>query len=89
MLFFITCLISLHFINEFHLYVFFFFFLSSLLQNGCFGDADIDRLKLADSYINGTQVQVDAETLSTCFPVFIRIGVIDCLCSEFATVQNG
>lgn len=29
-----------------------------LLQNGFFGDADIDRLKLADSYINGTQVQV-------------------------------
>uniref|UniRef100_H2U043 Catenin delta 1 n=1 Tax=Takifugu rubripes TaxID=31033 RepID=H2U043_TAKRU len=25
-------------------------------QNGCFGDADIDRLKLADSYINGTVI---------------------------------
>uniref|UniRef100_H2U042 Catenin delta 1 n=1 Tax=Takifugu rubripes TaxID=31033 RepID=H2U042_TAKRU len=27
-------------------------------QNGCFGDADIDRLKLADSYINGTQYRM-------------------------------
>lgn len=44
-----------------------FFFFPSLLQNGCFGDADIDRLKLADSYINGTQVQVNVETLQNVF----------------------
>lgn len=44
-----------------------FFSFSSPLQNGCFGDADIDRLKLADSYINGTQVQVNAETLQRGF----------------------
>lgn len=43
------------------------FLFPSLLQNGCFGDADIDRLKLADSYINGTQVQVNAETLQNVF----------------------
>lgn len=42
-------------------------FFPSLLQNGCFGDADIDRLKLADSYINGTQVQVNPETLQHVF----------------------
>lgn len=64
MLFLITCLINFYFINGFHLCVFFF---SSLLQNGCFGDADIDRLKLADSYINGTQVRVKAETLQHVF----------------------
>lgn len=46
---------------------FVFFLFPSLLQNGCFGDADIDRLKLADSYINGTQVQVNAETLQNVF----------------------
>uniref|UniRef100_A0A674MQN8 Catenin delta 1 n=2 Tax=Takifugu rubripes TaxID=31033 RepID=A0A674MQN8_TAKRU len=30
--------------------------LRGCLTNGCFGDADIDRLKLADSYINGTVI---------------------------------
>lgn len=49
-------IITFHFINGIHLC---FLPLSNLLQNGFLGDADIDRLKLADSYINGTQVQVN------------------------------
>lgn len=56
------------------------FFFSFLLQNGCFGDADIDRLKLADSYINGTQVQVNTGTWQHVFSVFIDLRVLDCLC---------
>lgn len=60
--FLITCLIHFYFDNGFHLHVF-----PSLFQNGCFGDADIDRLKLADSYLNGTQVQVNVETLQHVF----------------------
>ncbi|XP_061692019.1 catenin delta-1-like isoform X1 [Syngnathoides biaculeatus] len=28
------------------------------MQNGCFGDADIERLKLTDSYINNTQYRM-------------------------------
>lgn len=50
---------------------FFFFFLCIsqscfplLSQNGRLGDADIERLKLTDTYINGTQVR-DCTKLST------------------------
>lgn len=57
------------------------FLFLSLLQNGCFGDADIDRLKLSDSYINGIQVQATAGTSPHVFSVLVGLFVIDCLCA--------
>ena len=41
-------------------------------QNGGLGDADIERLKLTDGYINGTQVGVCVCVLYT-NPIFINL----------------
>lgn len=47
-------------------------------QNGRLGDADIERLKLTDSYINGTQVCVCVSSFTCKYNYFSCIYAVKC-----------